>query len=61
MMQSQMGVMSSNSNDDVYRGMSDEEELRRIGQAMVEAQGLGEVLVDYSDELVDLGLAEPKK
>ena len=61
MMQAQIPTMSSNSNDDVYRGMSDEEELRRIGQQMMDAQGIGEVLVDYRDELVDLGLAEPER
>lgn len=34
-----------------YVGMSEEEELRRFGQGPV-----GEVLVDYSDELRELGL-----
>lgn len=62
MMQTQMGQMatSPSSSDDPTRGMSDEEELRRIGQAMMDAQGLGEVLLDYGDELEDLGLRSEK-
>lgn len=35
-------------------GMNDEEEIRRIGLAMNESQGIGEVLYDETD-LVELG------
>lgn len=39
------------STSEPYQGMNDEEELRRFGQ-----QPVGEVLVDYSDDLRELGL-----
>lgn len=44
------------SPSETMAGMSDEEELRRISQALGESQGLGEVIVDYADEFAELGL-----
>lgn len=43
---------NSNSGSDPAVGMSDEEELRRIG----EIQGIGEVFVDLGDDARELGL-----
>lgn len=40
------------------RGMSDEEELRRLGLDISGAEGLGEVLVDNTDDMRELGLIE---
>lgn len=37
-------------------GLSDEEELRRIGQFHGDGQGLGEVIVDYGDDFRELGI-----
>lgn len=37
-------------------GMSDEEELRRMGFAAAHSEGIGEVIVDYADDIADLGL-----
>jgi len=42
--------------DDIPRGMSDEEELSRIGQPVGGIHGLGEVLVDQTEDLRELGL-----
>lgn len=50
-----MGISGSPSETE-YVGMSDEEEIARAGQ-QAEAMGLGEVLVDYSDDLTELGLS----
>lgn len=61
MMQAQMVGSLSSGSEENYRGMSDEEELRRIGQMMVDADGIGETLVDYRSELAELGLAEPER
>jgi hypothetical protein len=36
--------------------MSDEEELRRIGQFEANGKGLGEVLVDLEPDMKELGL-----
>lgn len=36
--------------------MSDEEELRRIGEHLSGTAGIGEVLVDYDQDFMDLGL-----
>lgn len=47
-MQSAQVVLPSTS-DEAPRGMSDDEELRRIGRAEVEADGLGETLVELDD------------
>lgn len=33
-----------------YQGMSDEEELRRAGEAAAQSAGLGETFVDFSDD-----------
>lgn len=49
-------LTTSNSNFDESRGMSDEEELRRFAQSYAETQEIGETLVDYSDELKELGI-----
>jgi len=38
--------------------MSDEEELRRYGQAYNEAVGLGEVIYDMGPELEELGISK---
>lgn len=37
-------------------GLSDEEELRRMGLSMANSQGVGEVLIDYDGDIADLGL-----
>lgn len=55
-MTTRMGVSSSTS-DDEPRGMSDEEELRRLGLANI--MGVGEeVLVDLHDDMRELGLVD---
>lgn len=43
-------------DDEPPVGLSDEEELKRAGQFYTDGQGIGEVLVDYSEEFADLGL-----
>lgn len=53
---SQALTTSSPSNSDESVGMSDEEELKRVAAAYNEAQGAGEVLLDISEELKELGI-----
>ena len=56
-MSSQLQVNSPSKSDPVEsRGMSDEEELRRFAQAYNDTVGLGEVIVDMSEELKELGI-----
>lgn len=45
------------SNSDEVLGLSDEEEIRRWGLAHANS-GVGEVLVDRSEELKELGLED---
>ena len=45
---------SSTSGFDESQGLSDEEEIRRAGEA--QQQGLGEVLLDYGNDFEELGL-----
>lgn len=45
----------STSNPADGKGMSDEEELRRYASVYNETQGVGEVLLDMSEELKELG------
>lgn len=52
----QSPFFSTSPEDPSPVGMSDEEELRRMGMDIANAQGVGEVLVDYEDELTDLGI-----
>lgn len=55
---SQALTVSSSSNSDPTegKGMSDEEELRRFAQSYHETVGAGEVLVDISEDLKELGI-----
>jgi hypothetical protein len=46
------------SSEGEEKGMSDEEELRRIGQALVGSEGIGETLVDLEPDMRELGLLE---
>lgn len=56
MMQPQMGHSPSISDgSDYYPGMSDEEELRRIGQAHSGSQELGEVFAEIESDAELLG------
>ena len=57
-MTSQLQPLTSPSTEPYIGGMSDEEELRRAGLAHANAQGNGEVLLDFSDEIKDLGLEQ---
>src|SRR5687768_6661105 len=54
MSQAMMVASTSNSDPAEGKGMSDEEELRRYAQTYHETVGLGEVIVDMSDELEEL-------
>lgn len=47
--------LGSTSDPDRYVGMSDEEEIRRHG---ISGEGLGEVLIDYSEDFKALGLTD---
>lgn len=53
---SQALTVSSPSTSEEARGMSDEEELRRFAATYHETVGLGETLVDLSEDLKDLGI-----
>lgn len=43
------------SDSDPYVGMSDEEELRRMGMVISGSQPVGEVFVEIEDDLSELG------
>ena len=49
---------NEDSTGEPPRGMSDEEELRRLGLDISGAEGIGEVLVDNTDDMRELGLIE---
>lgn len=53
---SQALTVSSPSTFDEGRGMSDEEEMRRFAESYHETVGLGETLVDMSEEMKELGI-----
>lgn len=57
-MSQQMMAVSPSTSDEA-RGMSDEEELRRFAATYQETVGLGEELVDMSDEMRELGIEIP--
>jgi hypothetical protein len=48
--------ISLSTSSDVVGGMSDEEELRRFAAAYNETVGVGEELLDMSDDLRELGI-----
>lgn len=54
-MQVAMQPTSPSTSLEDGRGLSDEEELRRIGSDLVGAEGLGEVLIDYGAESAGSG------
>lgn len=47
---------TSSSTSEPAVGMSDEEEMRRIAQYYNETVGIGETLVDMTDDLRELGI-----
>lgn len=49
-------TQNSSSNSEPSRGMSDEEELRRVAEWYNDTVGVGEVLVDIGDDLKELGI-----
>lgn len=49
-MQASQILSFASPSDDPVRGMSDEEELSRIGRDLVEAEGLGETLVELDND-----------
>lgn len=49
-------VPTSSTSNDPATGMSDEEEMKRIAAWYNETVGIGEVLVDMSDDLRELGI-----
>lgn len=53
---SQALTVSSPSTSDESVGMSDEEELKRYAASYNDAVGAGEVLMDISEELKELGI-----
>lgn len=49
-------LTSISNSEQNYNGMSDAEEMRRSGNDIGNSEGLGEVYVDYSGEIRELGL-----
>lgn len=56
MSQALTAVSTSTSDPAEGKGMSDEEELRRFAATYHETVGLGETIVDISDDLKELGI-----
>lgn len=57
MMQTQMGVSSPSTSDgDYYPGMSDEEEMRRMGAAYANGQGTGDIFAEIDADALEMGL-----
>lgn len=59
-MSSQLQSSVSISDPVEVKGMSDAEELRRFATTYQETVGLGEVIVDLSAELEELGIKQEK-
>lgn len=59
-MNSQLQTSALTSDPVEAKGMSDEEELRRFAATYNETVGLGEVIVDMSAELEELGIKQER-